>query len=134
MKGGIGWKLKDKTFMGRAQELKWLAFNLYPLSFFLYSPFKLLNILYKKCIPSPLAPYPIRVQSCVCCLFWANRNNMAIISIFLSQYLIRVMKPSIDAISKWKYLLLLKQRQCVLLVDTSCMCIKGQTKWISTVC
>ena len=29
-----------KTFMGRDQELKWLAFSLYPLSFFLYSPFK----------------------------------------------------------------------------------------------
>ena len=26
--------------MGRNQELKWLAFSLYPLSFFLYSPFK----------------------------------------------------------------------------------------------
>ena len=31
----------DKTFMGRDQELKWLAFGLYPLSFFLYSPFNL---------------------------------------------------------------------------------------------
>ena len=30
----------DKTFMGRDQELKLLAFSLYPLSFFLYSPFK----------------------------------------------------------------------------------------------
>ena len=28
----------DITFMGRDQELKWLAFSLYPLSFFLYSP------------------------------------------------------------------------------------------------
>ena len=27
--------------MGRDQELKWLAFSLYPLSFFLYSPFNL---------------------------------------------------------------------------------------------
>ena len=26
--------------MGRDQELKWLAFSLYPLSFFLYCPFK----------------------------------------------------------------------------------------------
>jgi len=26
--------------MGRDRELKWLAFSLYPLSFFLYSPFK----------------------------------------------------------------------------------------------
>ena len=30
----------DKTFMGQDQELKWLAFCLYPLLFFLYSPFK----------------------------------------------------------------------------------------------
>ena len=30
----------DITFMGRDRELKWLAFSLYPLSFFLYSPFK----------------------------------------------------------------------------------------------
>ena len=26
--------------MGRDRELKWLAFSLYPISFFLYSPFK----------------------------------------------------------------------------------------------
>ena len=26
--------------MGRDQELKWLAFSLYPFSFFLYSPYK----------------------------------------------------------------------------------------------
>ena len=33
----------DITFMGRdrERELKWLAFSLYPLSFFLYSPFNL---------------------------------------------------------------------------------------------
>ena len=30
----------DITFMGRDQELKELAFSLYPLSLFLYSPFK----------------------------------------------------------------------------------------------
>ena len=58
MKGGIGWNFKlsynfntvlyqfletgtsDKTCMGRDQELKWLAFSLYPISFFLYSPCK----------------------------------------------------------------------------------------------
>ena len=39
------------------------------------------------CLPSPLAPDPIRVQSCVCCLFWTNRNSMAVTSIF-SIYLI----------------------------------------------
>ena len=31
----------DKTVMGRDQELKWLAFSLYPLLFFLYSPSKI---------------------------------------------------------------------------------------------
>ena len=36
------------------------------------------------CIPSLLAPDPIRVQSCFCCLFWTNRNSMAGTSIFLS--------------------------------------------------
>ena len=35
-------------------------------------------------IPSPLEPDPIRVQSCVWCLFWTNRNSMAVTSIFLS--------------------------------------------------
>ena len=30
----------DITFMGRNQELKRVAFSLYPLLFFLYSPFK----------------------------------------------------------------------------------------------
>ena len=33
---------------------------------------------------SPLASDPIRVQPCVCCLFWTNRNSMAVTSIFLS--------------------------------------------------
>ena len=32
----------------------------------------------------PLAPGPIRVQSCVWCLFWTNRNCMSVSSIFLS--------------------------------------------------
>jgi len=31
----------DKAFMGHDQKLKWLAFSLYPLSFFLYCPFNL---------------------------------------------------------------------------------------------
>ena len=35
----------------------------------------------------PLAPDPIRVQSCVWCLFWTNRNCMAVTSIFLSSSL-----------------------------------------------
>ena len=36
------------------------------------------------CMPSPLAPDPIRVQPCVYCLFWTNRNSIAVTSIFLS--------------------------------------------------
>ena len=48
---------------------------------------------YPRCLPThsgmprPLAPDPIRVQSCVCCLFWTNRNCMAVTSIFLSSAL-----------------------------------------------
>ena len=63
------------------------------------------------CMPSPLAPDPIRVQPCVCCLFWTNRNSTAVTSIFLylSHFPIRDMSPSTGAISKWKYFLLLKQ-------------------------
>jgi len=52
---------------------------------------------------------PIMVQSCVCCLFWTNRHRMAVTSIFLSSSLSR--DKSLyrrGAISKWKYLLLLK--------------------------
>ena len=33
-------RTSDIIFLGRNQELMWLAFSLYPLSFFLYSPFK----------------------------------------------------------------------------------------------
>ena len=36
------------------------------------------------CMPSPLAPDPIRVQPCVWCLLWTNRNSLAVTSIFLS--------------------------------------------------
>ena len=32
----------------------------------------------------PLAPDPIRVQSCVWCLLWTNRNSIAVTSILLS--------------------------------------------------
>ncbi len=35
-------------------------------------------------MPSPLAPDPIRVQPCVCCLFWTNRNSIGVTSIFVS--------------------------------------------------
>ena len=36
------------------------------------------RMLYHSCMPSPWAPDPIRDQSCVCCLFWTNRNSMAV--------------------------------------------------------
>ena len=36
------------------------------------------------CIPSPLAPGPIRGQSYLFCLFWTIRNTMALTYIFLS--------------------------------------------------
>ena len=38
------------------------------------------------CKPIPFAPHPIRVQSCVCCLYWTNRNSMN--NLYLSIYLI----------------------------------------------
>ena len=40
--------------------------------------------IYPSSMPSPLAPDPIRVQSCVYCLFWTSRNSLALTSIFLS--------------------------------------------------
>ena len=40
-------------------------------------------LLIHSCMPSPLAPDPIRVQSCVCCLFWTNRNSNIYLSIYL---------------------------------------------------
>ena len=61
------------------------------------------------CAPSPLAPDPIRVQSCVCCLFWTNRNRMTVTSIFLSISLSNQSYESFNRrFSKWKYFLLLK--------------------------
>ena len=41
-------------------------------------------------MPRPLVPDPIRVQSCVCCLFWTNKNSMAATSIFLSILIIQL--------------------------------------------
>ena len=58
------------------------------------------------CHSSPLAPDPIRVQSCVWCLFWTNRNSMAGI-IYHSIYLIIQLEMN-PFLCKWKYLLLLK--------------------------
>ena len=54
------------------------------------------------CMPSPLAPDPIRVQPCVWCLFWTNRNCMAVTSIFLS---ISLSNQSYEFFNrrKWKY-------------------------------
>ena len=44
----------DKTFMGDDQELKWLAFSLYPLSFFLYIPFNQINVHFVHTVPQSL--------------------------------------------------------------------------------
>ena len=62
-------------------------------------------------MPSPLAPDPIRAQSCVCCLYSepieiAWRYHL---SFYLAHYPIRD-KPYIGAISKRKYLLLYETR------------------------
>ena len=80
------------------------------------------------CMPSPLAPDPIRVRSCACCLFWTNSNSIAVSSIFLYIYLIhypiRVMSSSIGAINKWIYLLLLK-----LYCGTREQGIEGRDNW-----
>ena len=50
------------------------------------------------CMPIPLAPDPIRVQSCVCCLFWTNRNCMTVTSIFLS---ISLSNHSYESFNRW---------------------------------
>ena len=81
------------------------------IEIFWFRVYRGLLYMYKhhSCMPSPLAPAPIRVQSCVCCLFWTNRNSTPVnLSFYLSHYPIRVMNPSIGTISKWKYLLLMK--------------------------
>ena len=40
-------------------------------------------LLIHSCMPIPLVPDPIRVQSCVCCLFWTIRNSNIYLSIYL---------------------------------------------------
>ena len=63
------------------------------------------------CMPSPLAPDQISVRSCVCGLFWTNRNSMAVTSIsliYLAHYPMRDKSLYQGYNSKWKYLLLLK--------------------------
>ena len=51
-------------------------------------------------MPGSLAPDPISVQPCVCCLFWTNRNCMAVTSIFLSCSFIQLeINPYIGAIT-----------------------------------
>ena len=56
--------------------------------------------------------YPIRVQSCVCCLFWTNRNCIEYhLSFYLAHYPIRDKSLCRRYNSKWKYLLLLKREQ-----------------------
>ena len=59
----------------------------------------------------PLTPDPIRVQSCVWCLFWTKRNCMSLSSIFLSISSLNYREILISGLnSKWKYLLLLQRR------------------------
>ena len=62
-----------------------LYINIFPLIIFLYNnpnPVLLLSLNSTSVCRSPLTPDPIRVPSCVCCLFWTN--SMAVTSIFLS--------------------------------------------------
>ena len=56
-----------------------LSWNNSPLLFSSFTPFAS-----HSCMPSPLAPDPIRVQTCVCCLFLTNKNSLALTSNFLS--------------------------------------------------
>ena len=60
----------DITFMSRDQELNWLAFNLYALSFFLYSPFK----------PSPwtnfcVCPWRLYLYFALLCVLDVKKNG-----------------------------------------------------------
>ena len=56
-----------------------LSWNNSPLLFSSLTPFAS-----HSCMPSPLPPDPIRVQTCVCCLFLTNRNSLALTSNFKS--------------------------------------------------
>ena len=53
----------------------------------LYPGFQVPQGLLHSCMPSPLALDPIRVQSCVWCLFWTKRNSNGG-NIYISIYLI----------------------------------------------
>ena len=62
--------------MGRNQELKWLAFSLYPLSFFLYSPFK-----WNTCIITSDPPFiewhfRCTFETLISPLFWSKVWNL----------------------------------------------------------
>jgi len=46
--------------MGRDRELKWLDFSVYPLSFFLYSPFKVTH--HVRFTTAPFNPYLSNIE------------------------------------------------------------------------
>jgi len=99
----IVWKLVTMSpiLLESVMPFSW---NNSPLLFSSFTPFAS-----HSCMSSPLEPDPIRVQTCVCCLFLTNRNSLVLTSNFLSISLSnQSCESSINAISKWKYLLLLK--------------------------
>ena len=53
-------------------------------------------VLFHSCMLSSLAPDPIRVQSCVCCLFWINRKSMYIYLIIQSELWILTLALSVN--------------------------------------
>ena len=93
---------------------KWIRFSIPPWQLLTFTKIKdklqVQGLMYcHYSMPSPVALDPIRVQSCVWCLFWTNRDCMAVTSIFLSiSFPIRDMNSLINANCKWKYLLLLQ--------------------------
>ena len=74
-----------------AEKAEWFLFYLWTVLGLFYKLQFSLQPDGHSCMPCPLAPDPIRVQSCVCCLFWSNRNSMAVrrlhLSFHLSHYL-----------------------------------------------
>ena len=68
--------------MGHDQELKWLAFSLHPLSFFLYSPFKKTTILCMYLIL--LKSFTRRVKQILFHVHWTILNrNLTLKVVFL---------------------------------------------------
>ena len=112
------WNLETRTspysLLGVASSVYHIGNTLCPISIqfrlgIFWSSWVVLILIPHSCMPSPLAPDPIRVQSCACCLFWTNRNSMAVHLYFYLTHSIQLeINLYIGAISKWKYLLLLK--------------------------